>query len=470
MAGALSTQPVHFTRALACFLLITGTLSVPGYGFWNVAGVGAGSSLVYVTIINEIHGDRDTVEINGKPVSDYSPTIIQTFSSTGIVLDRKGHILTFLGYRWIDFQDNNPKIEISTNEGQKWPGRLIGVDQRNGAAVIQLLNGKLETTPICSDCEVRNGITVMAPVPEDPVPSKYREAQILSVGTWPGMPEQLGWMMGVSRAFPDIGLPILTTDRRVLGFIASQDPKDQQALVYPISRLLSSAEEILKKKGNIHAGWLGIYFVDSQPAKDGGIRVRGVEPESPAQKAGLLAGDSLVKYQGRQILDSRQFVYLVQRTPVGSKAELDIIRQGKRMNVTARIEARKPRKNQIRLSLDFPGIFMTPAAGTNPKPDPRQSRLLIGLDTILLTPSLAESMQMPGQTGLFVADVVKQKPADRAGILAGDVIVAIDGRPIVDPMRFASYLQTRDWNMPLVLKVLRKGTEHTITVQVPRQR
>ena len=101
------------------------------------------------------------------------------------------------------------------------------------------------------------------------------------------------------------------------------------------------------------------------------------------------------------------------------------------------------------------------------KSDPPPSRTLIGLETILLNPFFADAIRMPGQTGLLVADVVKGMPADQAGVQVGDVITSIDGRPILDPLSFASHLMTRNWSTPLILKVLRKETEHTISVLVP---
>jgi serine protease Do len=467
MAGTLNVSSINLVRILGCCLWLASAQAIPGYGFQDVENGATKPVLVRVNIISEIRGVKETVEINGKPIADYSPTISQIYPSTGIVLDHT-HVLAFLGYRWIDIQDRDPRIEIFTDDGQKWEGKLIGIDQKNRVGVIQVLSGKLRETPVCPKCEVRDGITVMAPAVDGPSLPQYKEAQILSVGTWPGIPEESGWKMAMNRAFPDIGLPIFTKDLRVLGFVASQDPMGMQT-VYPISQLLSSAEKILKTKGDIRAGWLGIYAVDARPAKSYGVVINDVEPDSPAAKAGLLAGDLLVKFKGKQISDTRQFVYLVEDTSIGSKAKLDLIRQGNPMTVFATIEARRPRQNPLRLSFNLPGTFGRMAANVIPEPQSPRSRMLIGLETLLFTPSLADAMQMPGQTGLLVTDVVREMPADRAGVLVGDIITSIDDRPIVDPINFASYLMSRDWSAPLILKVLRKGVERTVTVHVPEQ-
>ena len=137
------------------------------------------------------------------------------------------------------------------------------------------------------------------------------------------------------------------------------------------------------------------------------------------------------------------------------------------MTVTALIEAWKSRQYQDKLSFSLPGDFGVSFEGAGPKQEASNPRLLFGLDTIVLNPSLADALQMPGQTGLLVIDVTKQMPADRAGIQPGDVIVEFDGQPIVDALSFASYLQLHNLGSHPQLKILRKGIERTVAVQIP---
>jgi len=455
------------TVALIPFLCLALVNEASATGFFITADAQAELSLVRVNIITETPGSPDAVEINGKRITDYSPIIIQVFSSTGIVLDDQGHIMTFLGYHWVEIADSDPRIEIAASGGQKLKGKLIGTDQSSGVAVVRLLGGKLPKTPVCADGEVKDGATVIVPVWGHRGASQFHESQILSVGTSQGMPVQDGWTMRMSRPFPDIGLPVLTADHRILGFVASQDPMGFRTVVYPIARLLNSAEKILKKGGDIRAGWLGVFIEDVRPGTRPGVLIEGVEPDSPAQKAGLAADDFLVKFNGREIRDSREFIQLVQSAPIGSQATLDITRQGNPLTLKALIEARRTQPVRGRLAFHLPGA---PDSGvealmTGPKrliPQP-----VVGLDTIVLTPSLANAMQIPRQSGLLVIDVAKQLPADLAGVLVGDIIVAMDGQTITDAASFASHLQTRTWGSELELKIYRKGMERTLKVHLP---
>jgi hypothetical protein len=297
MAGTFQLQSSHPMRILICLILLGAVPSAPGYSLFDDRNPESDPDLVSVDFISVIQGVRDAVEINGRLVTNYSPTIEEKFSSTGIVIDQD-HVMAFLGNdRWIDIKSHNPRIEITTSEGQQWKGELIGVDQRNGVAVVRLLNGKLKKTPVCPQCDVKDGATIMAPVMGGSNLSQYRKAQILSIGTWPGLPKQSGWMIAMTHDLPGVNLPIFTPDHRVLGLTASHDPRRKQTLVYPISELLTSARQILKSKGDIRAGWLGVLLDDMHPSKDPGILIRGVEPDSPAQRAGLRSGDLLVKYR-----------------------------------------------------------------------------------------------------------------------------------------------------------------------------
>jgi serine protease Do len=456
MASVQLFRSIHFT--LFSFIVFIGLTLFPGgsfaFAFYSSVPedfVKSGQSLVRVTIITEVQGFEGSIEVNGKLIEDYNPVIIREFSSTGIVIDGGDHVLTFLGYHWVDVWSNDPRVEITTSDGKKWNGSLVGIDQSNGAAVIGLIGGTLRPTPVCHDCELIDGAIVVAPIAMSTGVFQFRKAEVLSVGAGVMEPASMGagpmsaaaesWSVVINQPFLDAGQPVFSSDYRVLGFISGWDPVDMKAMVYPIARLSESAGKILKAGGDICTGWLGIFLQES----DAGILVQGVEPDSPAQKAGLRALDSIRVLNGEKIGDVRRFIHLVQNAPIGSDAGIEIVRQGKPLHLTASVEERRPPQARKRLSFNSP-------------------RPLVGLETVALNSHLADALQMPGTTGLFVVNVVSQTPADRAGVLPGDVIVAMDGQPILDAMSFASYWQTHILGSHLILNVLRKGKERVISI------
>jgi serine protease Do len=412
-------------------------------------------ALVSVTITTKIRDAMDTIEINGKRIPNYNPTIAQVFSSTGIVLDRPGYILIFRSDRWVYIRNRESSVVTISNETQKFKGKLIGIDQRNGVAVVRLLEGNLKQTPICSGCEFKDGAFVVTPIVASLGLPQMHHAQIVSVNTSQPLLDRGRWMITLNKPFPDIGQPVLDSDYRVLGFVADQDATG--ARIVPIAQLLSSADKIILKGGDIQAGWLGVVIEDSPPATGFGIRIEDVVKDSPAKKAGLSARDLIAAYNGRQINNPLQFIELVESTPIGSKAKLEIMRDGNPITVGA-IISRMPQQIQNKWA------FHLPSPDTPPVP-----KLKVGLDTEMLNPSLAAERQMPRSEGLLVVGVEDQTPAQRAGILVDDIILAIDDKPIKDSLSFSSYLQTLDWGARLMLKVLRKGTEIKIAVQLPPQ-
>jgi S1-C subfamily serine protease len=454
---------INLVRILTCCCLLVG---VPvcsagdfpffGFGFLKAPARTAESTLVRVIIVTTFFGEKNTIEINGRPLAEYSPIIKQSFSSTGIVLDQNGHIMTFLGgYRWLDIQ-NDSSIGVFKN-GQKWEGKLVGIDQRNGVAVIKLVGGKPKKTPVCDECEVKGGATVMAPASARTW--QLHQAQVVSIGTEPAAADSGEWIITVDRPFPDIWQPILTPDHRVFGFIAGQDPLGTRNTVYPISQLLASANAVLKKGGDIYAGWLGLFVMDSLPAMGSGVLIQSVEPDSPAQKAGLTPGDLLLKYNGQRIMDSGQYVQLVEGSPIDSRANIEIIRQGNPMTLSALISARKPQANRGMLSFNMPGAFGFAASGKKSAEPPRNHKLLIGVETLLLEPPI----------GLLVIGVEQKSPAESAGVLVGDIITSIDGQPIKGDVEFLAFLQTHNWGPEVLLQIDRKGNSLNLPVQISSQ-
>lgn len=448
---------LYLVRILTCCCLLVGAPlcnanEFPflrfGFGFQKTPTPNAESTLVRVIIDTQLQGEKNTIEINGKPLAEYSTILKISYSSTGIVLDQSGHIMTYLGgyRRWLDIKN----IDIYNN-GVKWKGNLVGVDQRNGVAVIKIAGGKLRKTPVCDDCELRDGATVMAPVFAKNW--QFNQAQVISVGAEPESTDSGGWIMTVDRPFPDIFQPVLTPDHRVLGFIADQDSMGRSNTVYPISQLLASANRILKKGGDIYAGWLGLFVSDPPSSMGSGVLVQNVVPDGPAQKAGLSAGDFIQKYNGQGVSDSGQYVQLVEGSPVGSKADIEIVRQGTPMLLSALIGSRNLQTNRGRLA-SMPGFLGLAGSAKKPAEPVRNHKLLIGVETLL------------DSTGLTVTGVERKSPAESAGVLVGDVIKSIDGQAIEGDIDFINFLQTHNWGSRVILQVSRKGSLISLPVHI----
>src|ERR1051325_402345 len=114
----------------------------------------------------------------------------------------------------------------------------------------------------------------------------------------------------------------------------SQAPKARSASVYTNSR-----------------GYLGIGVLDitDERAKSlglkeaEGVEVTSVTKDGPADKAGIKQGDIILEYNGQRVEGGTQFVRMVQETPVGRKAEMQVWRNGARQSVTATIGSRAER-------------------------------------------------------------------------------------------------------------------------------
>lgn len=459
------TSLSHLSRIATCgFLLATaGVSALAGDDSAESATQDAEAVIVRVNISNEISSFRDTIEINGRRLFDYSPRIIQVFSFAGVVFDDKGSVLTFPGYRWVDIQSQSQQIEITTTRGERHRGRLVGIDQSLGVAVVSTLDGTLPKTPICRHCEMESGRTVLTTAAEPGRMLQFRRTRVLSVHRAKMPAYNQEWILRLDGPSPDPGEPLLDSERKVIGFVATQDPVGGRIVALPISQMLDSATKILRAGGDIRTGWLGVFLADSRPESGRGIMISRVLDDSPAQKAGLKSRDVVLRFNGNEIQDAWRFIQLVQDTPIGSRVDLKIARHGETVSLSALVEARRqepPRK----LVFSFPEMapWAVSETGSAPKPQPT-----LGFEAATLTQPLAASLRIPVNAGLLVLSVENDLPAGRGGLAAGDVIVSANGRPVPDAQSLAWSIQARGPGTRLELKVVRKGIEQSIVIRVP---
>lgn len=207
---------------------------------------------------------------------------------------------------------------------------------------------------------------------------------------------------------------------------------------------------------------LGVMVSDVDiKAAASGVKIDEVNPDSPAEKAGIKAGDVIVEFDGERVRSARQFTRLVQETPEGRAVSIGLLRDGKKQTVTATPENGRMTWNfgnfgpevdramreaerglrQFQFNLpemrerrfddrDYPRRFEY-RMPSDAMPFIARPRGRLGVTVQPLTPDLEEYFGVKSG-GALVSSVAPDSAASKAGIKAGDVIVSINGRSVRD--------------------------------------
>ena len=93
----------------------------------------------------------------------------------------------------------------------------------------------------------------------------------------------------------------------------------------------------------------------------------------------------------------------------------------------------------------------------------------IGVETQDITPELAQSFGLQRSSGVIIAGVVRNGPADKAGIVPGDILLAVDGKPIADTTEMLNLIAQLPPGGNAKMTVLRKNREAALDVVVGKR-
>ncbi len=170
------------------------------------------------------------------------------------------------------------------------------------------------------------------------------------------------------------------------------------------------------RDGKVSHGLIGIGISDVTPdnakffqmSNATGAVVTEVEPNSAGGKAGLHIGDVITKLNGQPVTDAGELQMEVGQKRPGETIQLEVMREGKTMNVPVTLEA-----------------MGATNGGATVAGDHEKGRW--GLSLGDLTPDVRDQMQIPSNVhGAVVQDVQPGSPADNAGLQRGDVIIEVD--------------------------------------------
>jgi S1-C subfamily serine protease len=418
---------------------------------------------------------------------------------SGFVWDNQGHIIT--NNHVIDGAD---KIEVTLSDGTILPAKLVARDPDSDLAVIQVDQGKIQLQPVTmgNSDQVKVGDLAVA------IGNPYGLEGTMTVGIVSEMGRSLPSDMNLdgvaSYRIPDIiqtdapinpgnsGGVLLNDAGEVIGVTFAIESNSGSSagigFVIPASIVNKVVPQLISSQKVSHP-YLGISGLSLTPdlaaamnldSSQRGALIETVTQNSPADKAKIQASTKEVQLDGQTINVGGDVVtaidgspiksiddlvsYIFANTDVGQTVKLTIIRDGKTMDVSVKLEARPENTVQN--------------ANSNENQNPA-SQAWLGIYGTPMNAQIAGAMNLPeNQNGILVVQVQPNSPAEQVGLqggsqsvtidgqevqVGGDVITALDGKTIQSFDDLAQYIQQAGVGTTVTLTILRDGK----TIELP---
>ena len=285
---------------------------------------------------------------------------------SGVVIDREGHILT--NNHVVTGAGSSPQIEVTLNDGRTYAATIAGTDASTDLAVITLSDPPKDLAPIAlgdSDA-LKVGDPVMAvgnplglagtvttgivsaldrPVrtgtdeggSDQQAPPVVTNAIQTSAAINPGnsggaLVNAGGQLVGINSSIATLG-----------SSGGSQSGSIGIGFAIPVNEAKNIAGQLIKDGSAKHA-LLGVTSRDGTAtdgsAKRAGATVVEVSPGTPAAEAGLRTGDTVIAVDGDRVDSTLSLVAHVRERSVGDKVTLNVLRDGKRLELNATLTAK----------------------------------------------------------------------------------------------------------------------------------
>jgi serine protease Do len=348
----------------------------------------------------------------------------QKGSGSGMILTADGAILTNN-----HVVEHASRITVSLQDGRHFTGKVVGVDPATDLAVVKIDGKNLPAVKFADSDASMVGQWVVAI--GSPFGLDYTvTAGVLSAKGRGGLGanEIEDYLQTDASINPgNSGGPLVNLQGEVLG-VNTMIIGHASGIGFAIpSNLARKVGLELLKNGDVSRAWIGVTYQELTPelASSFGVqRTRGalvneVMPNGPAAKAGLRSGDIVLEIQGREIKEGKDLMRAVLLYPVGEKLSVTVLRDGQPQKLTV-TTAERPDSRETKLGA---------AKGKQRNNQVRPSSAT-GVELAALTPEIARRLGYSGPGGVVVADVASGSPAERAGLMRGDVIEEIDRKQV----------------------------------------
>jgi serine protease Do len=393
---------------------------------------------------------------------------------SGFIVSAKGYILTNE-----HVVEGSTRIIVGLQSGEKYRGRVVGIDEETDVAVIKIDSAQdLPTVTLGDSNAAQVGDWVLA------IGSPFGLDQTVTAGIISKKERETPFFTNFQRFLQtdaainrgNSGGPLVNMRGEVIG-INSQiatSTGDYNGIGFALPAVEANFvyRQILAQ-GKVRRGYLGVtldsvkdefarvyglaeakgaIIMDVQPTKDG-------QP-TPAAKAGMQSYDIITEFNGQPVASAQDLIEKVAGSPIGESAAFTFLRDraGHLEKMSANVVlGERPKPQQSSELGDLP------APKTNPKEaDPKGNGLHLGVTLAEFTQQLITEKHLSGIRGLYVKEVdpnglaaeVKSTGGQQA-LNEGDVITSINRMPVATLADFQRVLGSLKTGDPIVLQVSR---------------
>lgn len=361
---------------------------------------------------------------------------------SGFILSSDGYIMTNA-----HVVEGASEVMVTLADKREFKAKIVGADKRTDVAVVKIDAKGLPAVKIGDVNRLKVGEWVMA------IGSPFGLENTVTAGIVSAKQRDTGDYLPFIQTDVAInpgnsGGPLINMRGEVVGINSQIYSRSGGfmgiSFAIPMDEAIRVSDQ-LRATGKVSRGRIGVQIgpVDKDVAESIGLGsatgalVSAVEPDSPAAKAGLQAGDVIVQFNGTKIDKVSDLPRLVGNTKPGSKASLTIFRRGKQQQLSITVADVPADESQIAQAPE------ASSATANAK--------TLGLRVTDLTAAQKKALGVRG--GVQVAEA--SGPAARAGMRPGDVVLAIANTEVASVKDFEAALAKADQSKPVNVLVRR---------------
>ena len=377
---------------------------------------------------------------------------------SGVIVSSDGYIVT-----------NNhvvreaDEINVTLSDNRTLEAEVIGTDAKTDLAVLKIDASDLLPAPLGDSEAAEVGEWVLAIGSPFGLEQTVTAGIISAKGRHMDIADYEDFIQTDAAINPgNSGGPLVDLKGQVIGIntaIASRTGTYMGVGFAIPSSMVRKVKDAIVKHGRVHRGRMGalIQNLNEDLAQSfgydskKGVLVGDVLPDSPAEKAGLRAGDIVAEYSGRAVSDVNELRNAVADTPPNTRSELLIFRNGKTQRVPIVVDELKD--EPVRVG----------QRGSS------ESSVNLGMTVQALTPDLARQLGYEGdEHGVVVTDVEPGSLGAQAGVDAKDLIVDVNGKAIGNVRDFQEAMDKAGVSKGIRLQVMREGVRRYVFLKSSR--